>query len=492
MRKFTLILTALLLALTVEAKQKVIYLDSFDIFWGGSDTYKITEQQLEIGAAAFSNLSEGDYLQIDGLPIKKLTQKSDDQEVDNYTYQMQLCGFDKTSGDWKTFVAGFSVDANPISIALTTSMVEDIKAKGLVIQGYGFTVKRVAIGSSPTYNAATDVTCETDYPFVLATDWSTVKNITTDISSLKVGDKITVAFTCGDYTEDWQCQVQLADNDDWAALFGANLGGKTSYDFYMTESVIQRIQAGHGLAVKGTNITITGISLSTRSSALTYSLAAGLPFVLNLADIPSSSDIELIRKFDWQTTICLPFDVDDLSVFGHSAKAYEFKEYTAADGLKFTERSKIKAGVPYLMTFDMSGMDEAEKTYAVTFNNVTVNTTITNSAESGGLTFKGNYTPNFNMLGKYGVACVQHGGNWDWGFYKGGTGSKLNAFSSYIEGTPATSQLAINLDDDETTGLKSIDNGQWTIDNYYDLQGRRITNPTKGLYIVNGKKVIIK
>jgi hypothetical protein len=26
----------------------------------------------------------------------------------------------------------------------------------------------------------------------------------------------------------------------------------------------------------------------------------------------------------------------------------------------------------------------------------------------------------------------------------------------------------------------------------YDLQGRRVSNPTKGLYIVNGKKVIVK
>ena len=26
----------------------------------------------------------------------------------------------------------------------------------------------------------------------------------------------------------------------------------------------------------------------------------------------------------------------------------------------------------------------------------------------------------------------------------------------------------------------------------YDLQGRKVENPTKGLYIVNGKKVVIK
>ncbi len=44
--------------------------------------------------------------------------------------------------------------------------------------------------------------------------------------------------------------------------------------------------------------------------------------------------------------------------------------------------------------------------------------------------------------------------------------------------------------DDETTGIRSIDNGQ--LDNIYDLQGRKVAQPTKGLYIVNGKKVVKK
>lgn len=47
--------------------------------------------------------------------------------------------------------------------------------------------------------------------------------------------------------------------------------------------------------------------------------------------------------------------------------------------------------------------------------------------------------------------------------------------------------------DDETTGVTSIEKGQWTIDNaWYNLNGQKVLNPTKGLYIVNGKKVIIK
>ena len=46
-------------------------------------------------------------------------------------------------------------------------------------------------------------------------------------------------------------------------------------------------------------------------------------------------------------------------------------------------------------------------------------------------------------------------------------------------------------------GATSIDNGQWTIDNestfIYDLLGRRVQNMAKGgIYIVNGKKVVVK
>ena len=45
---------------------------------------------------------------------------------------------------------------------------------------------------------------------------------------------------------------------------------------------------------------------------------------------------------------------------------------------------------------------------------------------------------------------------------------------------------------DESTGIKSIENSQMATDNYYNLRGQRVSAPTKGLYIINGKKVIMK
>ena len=45
---------------------------------------------------------------------------------------------------------------------------------------------------------------------------------------------------------------------------------------------------------------------------------------------------------------------------------------------------------------------------------------------------------------------------------------------------------------DDATGISQIENGKLKIENYYDLQGRKVSKPGKGLYIVNGKKVVIK
>jgi hypothetical protein len=73
-------------------------------------------------------------------------------------------------------------------------------------------------------------------------------------------------------------------------------------------------------------------------------------------------------------------------------------------------------------------------------------------------------------------------------------GTTIRAYSAYME-APANAAPFFNLGygEEGTTGIRSIDNGQLTIDNvYYDLSGRRVAQPSKGVYIVNGKKVVIK
>ena len=74
------------------------------------------------------------------------------------------------------------------------------------------------------------------------------------------------------------------------------------------------------------------------------------------------------------------------------------------------------------------------------------------------------------------------------GFYKANN-KKVAAGKAYLKAGVDESRSFIGVDD--MTGIESIaatvSDGQ-----YYDLQGRRVAQPQKGLYIVNGKKVIIK
>lgn len=76
------------------------------------------------------------------------------------------------------------------------------------------------------------------------------------------------------------------------------------------------------------------------------------------------------------------------------------------------------------------------------------------------------------------------------------TSGTLAANKAYLKiptgSTPA--RLGIIFDEGETTTISELKAQKTVIDDgaYYNLAGQRVDKPTKGLYIVNGKKVIIK
>ncbi|MBR0050127.1 MAG: hypothetical protein IJP74_12570 [Prevotella sp.] len=53
--------------------------------------------------------------------------------------------------------------------------------------------------------------------------------------------------------------------------------------------------------------------------------------------------------------------------------------------------------------------------------------------------------------------------------------------------------LTISFSNDGVNGIDTVETEKGLLDGeYYDLQGRRVAQPTKGLYILNGKKVVMK
>lgn len=83
-------------------------------------------------------------------------------------------------------------------------------------------------------------------------------------------------------------------------------------------------------------------------------------------------------------------------------------------------------------------------------------------------------------------------------FYYSVGKTKMNAFRGYFsfymvlaDVAGAETRITIGLDDDEATGIEEAKRDTQARGHIYDLQGRRVTKPAKGLYVKDGRKVII-
>lgn len=149
---------------------------------------------------------------------------------------------------------------------------------------------------------------------------------------------------------------------------------------------------------------------------------------------------------------------------------------TANEGGKATlsEVDNIKANEPYVLK-------GAAGTYTLTIADEAIAPTANLLQKSDGSQAAGVYV------------LANHSGTV--GFYKwnGGTLGVGRVYLPTTVGAPDYEFISIE-GDGISTGIDAVDRGQLTMDNgeVYNLNGQRVAQPTKGLYIVNGKKYVIK
>jgi surface protein len=227
------------------------------------------------------------------------------------------------------------------------------------------------------------------------------------------------------------------------------------------------------------------------------------------------ADRTLYKDNSWNT-ICLPFDVDltdansplcGATVMELDTEAGTYDHVTGFDNgtlyLNFKDvTTTMTAGTPYIIKW-ASGNNLVNPSFLpVNINNTTNNVTSTD----GKVTFTGTYAP---------VSITSTGDNTklylgsDNTIYYPDDEMTIGCQRAYFQlngitiGDPATGVKAFVLnfgDDDETFILspKGIGKGASTQgdpkDSWFDLSGRRLNDKPSlsGLYIVNGKKIMIK
>lgn len=208
----------------------------------------------------------------------------------------------------------------------------------------------------------------------------------------------------------------------------------------------------------------------------------------------SNVDVELTRTIPaakW-ATIVLPFAMNSdqvTSTFGEGTKLAQLTGVDA-DNITFSSVSAMNANEPY-MIYVPEGLSEAK-----TINGVTIVEGTPSKTSVSGIDFIGSYDALTNIPASDGSNTYYFvSDNKLWKTAESGTADTMQGTRAYfkVPGTSAARLRGFVIDSNNTTGISSVaTTSQRTEEDYYDLQGRRVKSPKRGLYIVNGKKMVVK
>lgn len=224
------------------------------------------------------------------------------------------------------------------------------------------------------------------------------------------------------------------------------------------------------------------LSKTNIATAVTYDEAATNTIEdVDVANVTMSRTIK-----DSYNTIVLPFDLTASqvqTVFGTGTEVYAFSENSADANditINFNKvvEGTISANVPVLVKATEDSDEQV-------FNGVEV------KAPAGDVKVEGK---NANFVGVYAPTTVADGDYFigNGAVYKSAGSTNIKAFRAYIQLTnPNTSEVKMYIGGMET-GIDEINGEAAENGAIYNLAGQRVMKAQKGLYIVNGKKVIVK
>ena len=299
-------------------------------------------------------------------------------------------------------------------------------------------------------------------------------NVTATVTSLRVDETgVYAKLFVGDE------EVATADAANIA------LDGSKTFSMAYTPNTVGEYEAYIKVYYSSEEVAFT--TLTSTFEVVNYpSLVLDETSIEALSFATGTYDVTLNRSFAarWNT-ICLPFEVQVTDIH-EDAVAYEFDSYNAElNELNFKSVTMLSAATPYVIY-----VPEAITT-ALEFKKQSMNSYYASASavNSNGAKFQGTYTAIAapGMEGKYGVTK-------DGKIAKGSDKASMKGFRAYFE-LPQVSQDVSGVRMsflDETTGIKRVISSDMLDNHLYNLNGQPVQEVKKGLYIKNGKKVVIK
>ena len=200
-----------------------------------------------------------------------------------------------------------------------------------------------------------------------------------------------------------------------------------------------------------------------------------------------------LKAGGWNT-FCAPFNISSeqiAAVFGAGAQVKElddseFAEDTGILTLKFKDATTIYHGTPYLVKVGANVVNPV-------FIGVTVDGEWCEISTDYLYFIPVMMSPQWLSGGDKNVIIIKNGNT----FTYPKTDGEILCFRGYFllrQSGPKVNSFIFDLGDGETTSIQLVTTERPLEEDgdFYDLQGRKVEKPAKGLYIKNGKKVIVK
>lgn len=293
--------------------------------------------------------------------------------------------------------------------------------------------------------------------------------------------KLTFAYRSHENNSNKGVTVSVTNGEEGlaSATFPAN--GSTS-DWKVVDAYFTTGAAGNYVLTLGNsgNTWMTGVSL-VKAEESELALAA------NPTKYTYYQNASLNRTFstDNYSTLVLPFA---LTADETSAAFKEVYELGAVEGqsIKLAEATEITATKPYLVKAKNATLSVTGK--AIDPAKGVTNTVVKSTDEKTTATFVGTFST-VDLTSADANAYVVSNNT----LYKVDSNVKVKAYRGYftVETTGSVKNFVLDFGNGETTSIEALESE--TRDKViYNLAGQRVQKAQKGIFIVNGKKVVIK
>ena len=473
MKKITLLLCALLLTAGVtKAGEYVAYQPSAPVAISNNSSLW-TGVQLETGGKTiFPTLSENDVVKIHITNIAtdavaKVQFKVGDgwswADIPDFTTDFDNGIISFTIKEGTAYWGDNNSNSQTFSAA---EMAGWIKERGLIITGIHYKVLDITVQSVNVADDGSFITTLKDSHNT--SNWSGeviikpgFKNTSDDYITHTSGDYITATVSLNENANEGKAWFRVrggGENGEWPKLTNNGEVTINSGDEAKTVNIKINITDAELEAIDTYSLEVTGQNTTVANVQYHYTLANAAGY--RPVYIPASG----YATFSGASTCALP---DGVNAYYVSSIADNKAMTTPLSNIPANQGVILEGAEGIYQLYATT--DEPDAVISNLLTGVTTRTQITDVTNKYVL-YNNNGTPEFRKIN---------------------ANTYLDPFKAYLNAPGAEARIALSFDN-ETNGIDELKQQTAGSKQMFDLQGRRVAKSTRGLYIVNGKKVFVK